>query len=98
MPFCYSFLFCSVFKALKYESYLNSPLARFLLKRAFRNKRIGHFLYWNLRSELNSLQLCMRFGLILESYLRGSPNHLNNLIQQVGNRETVFIKYILLKT
>lgn len=70
-------------QALKYESYLNCPLAQFLLERAFRNKRIGHYLFWNLRAEVDSPQSCLRFGLILESYLRGSPNHLSELQRQV---------------
>ena len=36
-------------QALKYESHLDCPLGRLLLERAWRNKRIGHFLFWHLR-------------------------------------------------
>lgn len=64
---------------------MNCPLAQFLLERAFRNKRIGHYLFWNLRAEVDSPQSCLRFGLILESYLRGSPNHLSELQRQVSS-------------
>ena len=34
---------------LKYESYLDNALGHFLLKRALRNKTIGHYLFWHLR-------------------------------------------------
>lgn len=33
-------------QVLKYEAYLNCDLARFLLRRALRNQRIGHFFFW----------------------------------------------------
>ena len=36
-------------KVLKYESYLDNALGRFLLKRALKNKTIGHYLFWHLR-------------------------------------------------
>ena len=36
-------------QALKYESHLDCPLGRLLLERAWKNKRIGHFLFWHLR-------------------------------------------------
>lgn len=37
-------------QALKHENYLTCPLTEFLLKRALNNRRIGHFLFWHLRS------------------------------------------------
>ena len=36
-------------QALKFEPYLDCPLAEFLLKKALTNKSIGHYLFWNLR-------------------------------------------------
>lgn len=36
-------------QVLKYEQYLDNPLARFLLKRALTNQRIGHFFFWHLK-------------------------------------------------
>ena len=33
-------------QALKFEPYHDSPLARFLLKKALNNKKIGHFFFW----------------------------------------------------
>ncbi len=71
-------------QALKYESHLDCPLADFLLTRAWRNKRIGHNLFWHLKSELDNPEVTLRFGLILETYLRGSPNHIYELQKQVG--------------
>jgi len=49
-------------EVLKYESYSDSPLARFLLKRGLNNRRIGHFLYWHLKSALGNPQVEERFG------------------------------------
>lgn len=36
-------------QVLKYESYLDCELAKFLLDRALANRKIGHFLFWHLR-------------------------------------------------
>lgn len=36
-------------QVLKYEQYLDNPLARFLLKKALTNQRIGHFFFWHLK-------------------------------------------------
>ncbi|OXB60545.1 hypothetical protein ASZ78_007448 [Callipepla squamata] len=62
----------SSYAAVKFEPYHDSALARFLLKRGLRNKRIGHFLFWFLRSEIaQSMHYQQRFAVILEAYLRG---------------------------
>jgi phosphatidylinositol-4,5-bisphosphate 3-kinase len=55
---------------LKYESYHDSPLSRFLLKRALRNKSLGHYFYWTLKSELHQPQVCERFTLMLDGFLK----------------------------
>lgn len=52
--FSYRFLwdfvcFCVCAQVLKYEQYLDNPLARFLLKKALTNQRIGHFFFWHLK-------------------------------------------------
>ena len=58
-------------QVLKYEPHHDSALARFLLKRALRNKkRIGHSLFWHLKSEMHIPEIAERYGLILEAYLR----------------------------
>lgn len=36
-------------QVLKYESYLDCELTKFLLDRALANRKIGHFLFWHLR-------------------------------------------------
>lgn len=36
-------------KVLKYEQYLDNPLARFLTMKALTNQRIGHFYFWHLK-------------------------------------------------
>ncbi|XP_060691293.1 phosphatidylinositol 4,5-bisphosphate 3-kinase catalytic subunit gamma isoform isoform X2 [Hemiscyllium ocellatum] len=59
-------------QALKFEPYHDSALARFLIRRALRSKRIGHFFFWYLRSEVTSSPyFCDRFALVLEAYLMG---------------------------
>ncbi|XP_007886993.1 phosphatidylinositol 4,5-bisphosphate 3-kinase catalytic subunit gamma isoform isoform X1 [Callorhinchus milii] len=59
-------------QAVKFEPYHDSALARFLLKRALGSKRIGHFLFWFLRSEVSeSMHYRQRYAVMLECYLRG---------------------------
>ncbi|XP_078536462.1 phosphatidylinositol 4,5-bisphosphate 3-kinase catalytic subunit gamma isoform [Lissotriton helveticus] len=59
-------------QAVKFEPYHDSALARFLLKRGLGSKRIGHYLFWFLRSEIaQSKHYQQRFAVILEAYLRG---------------------------
>ncbi|XP_078727629.1 phosphatidylinositol 4,5-bisphosphate 3-kinase catalytic subunit gamma isoform-like [Lampetra fluviatilis] len=72
-------------QALKFEPYHDSPLARFLIQRALRSKRLGHFFFWFLRSEI---AVCAhsraRFAVLLEAYLRGCGRAtLHNFAQQV---------------
>ncbi|XP_065644549.1 phosphatidylinositol 4,5-bisphosphate 3-kinase catalytic subunit beta isoform isoform X2 [Hydra vulgaris] len=70
-------------QALKYESYLDSPLAKYLLKRALNNRRIGHYLFWHLKAEAGNLECSLQFGLLLELYCRGSVQHIDILTKQV---------------
>jgi len=46
---------------LKYEPYHDSPLSRFLISRALRNRKIGHALYWYLKSELHVPTISERY-------------------------------------
>ncbi|XP_030624865.1 phosphatidylinositol 4,5-bisphosphate 3-kinase catalytic subunit delta isoform isoform X2 [Chanos chanos] len=69
-------------QVLKYESYLDCDLTSFLLERALSNKRIGHFLFWHLRSEMHVSSVSLRFGLIMEAYCRGSIYHMKSLMKQ----------------
>ncbi|XP_066547128.1 phosphatidylinositol 4,5-bisphosphate 3-kinase catalytic subunit delta isoform [Amia ocellicauda] len=69
-------------QVLKYESYLDCDLTRFLLERALANRKIGHFLFWHLRSEMHVPSVALRFGLILEAYCRGTTNHMKILMRQ----------------
>ena len=89
-------------QALKYESHLDCALARFLLERAWKNKCIGHYLFWHLRyqlsptktdpillyinylrAEMDVQEAGLKFGLMLETYLRGSVNHIPELRKQM---------------
>lgn len=69
-------------QALKHESYLQCELVDFLIERALRNRRIGHFLFWHLRSEMHVPAVSVRFGLMLEAYCRGAPDHMKILSRQ----------------
>lgn len=58
-------------QALKFEPYHDSALAHFLTKRSFVDQfRVGHFFFWQLKSELNAPAVSERFSLLLESYLK----------------------------
>jgi phosphatidylinositol-4,5-bisphosphate 3-kinase len=70
-------------QVLKYESYLDCPLATFLLKRALQNKTIGHYFFWHLRAEMEVHEVAVRFGLLLEAYCRGNVTHMRALSEQV---------------
>ncbi|XP_053547411.1 phosphatidylinositol 4,5-bisphosphate 3-kinase catalytic subunit delta isoform isoform X2 [Bombina bombina] len=69
-------------QVLKYESYLDCELTKFLLERALVHRKIGHFLFWHLRSEMHVPAVALRFGLILEAYCRGSNYHMKVLMKQ----------------
>lgn len=69
-------------QVLKYESYLDCELTIFLLERALIHRKIGHFLFWHLRSEMHVPAVALRFGLILEAYCRGSLYHMRVLMKQ----------------
>ena len=63
---------------MKHEAYLFSDLVEFLLERALNNQHIGHFLFWELRSEMNKTSASaasLLYGLLLEAYLVAAPEH-----------------------
>jgi len=69
-------------------------LAKFLLKRALKNQNIGHILFWLLKAEMHNPEVSIRFGLMLEAYLRGAPEHMKKLHKQVREGSVVwFILY-----
>ena len=70
-------------QALKYESYIYNDLVQFLLERALENQRIGHHLFWLLRSEMHDPKVSVMFGLILEAYCRGAVDHIHVSIDYV---------------
>jgi len=70
-------------QVLKYECYLDCDLVHFLLRRALTNQRIGHYFFWLLRSEMHVPSVSVRFGLILEAYCHGCPQHVAILAKQV---------------
>jgi phosphatidylinositol-4,5-bisphosphate 3-kinase len=70
-------------QAIKHEVYLECDLVKFLIKRALNNQKIGHYLFWHLKSELQVASVSIRFGLILEAYCRGSQEHMPALLKQL---------------
>jgi len=70
-------------QTLKYEQYLDNPLSKLLLKRALLNRKIGHFYFWHLKSEMSSPSYIIRFGLLLEAFCRGLGPGLKDLNRQV---------------
>ena len=70
-------------QALKHEPVLISYLVEFLLERALNNQHIGHYLFWELRAEMNNSAASLLFGLILETYLKAAPEHAKLLSHQI---------------
>lgn len=70
-------------QVLKFEPYLDNQLTQFLLYRSLLNQYIGHFFFWTLKSEMNQVNIRLRFGLILESYCRGCGAYLKSINRQV---------------
>jgi hypothetical protein len=71
-------------QALKFELNHDSALATLLVQRAFRCRhRIGHSFFWLLKSEMHIPSIAERYGLMLESYLRGCGSHRKELRDQV---------------
>lgn len=71
-------------QALKHENYLECDLVNFLIVRALQNRKIGHFLFWHLRGEMHVPAVAVRFGLMLEAYCRGAPDHMKILSRQLS--------------
>jgi len=69
-------------QVLKYEPYHDSALARFLIRRGMRSKRVGHVLFWHLKAEMHVSEIAERYGLLLEAYLHGCGAHLKEFIKQ----------------
>lgn len=70
-------------QALKNEPYFDNDLARFLLRRAYENMRIGFTLFWNLKSELKTQKHKYKFSILIEAYCRGLGGNLELLLKQV---------------
>ena len=69
---------------LKFETYIDSALARFLLRRAIINKPIiGHIFFWFLHSELHNKDVASRFQVLLHVYLLNCGHHRIELGQQM---------------
>ena len=69
-------------QVLKYEPYHDSALARFLMRRALRCQRVGHVFFWYLKAEMHVPEISERYGLLLEAYLYGCGNYLQELMKQ----------------
>ncbi|XP_037333656.2 phosphatidylinositol 4,5-bisphosphate 3-kinase catalytic subunit gamma isoform [Pungitius pungitius] len=72
-------------QTLKVEPYHDSFLARYLIQRALQSKRIGHFFFWYIRSEVaGGPYFRQRMAVILEAYLLGCGQAmLDSFTQQV---------------
>jgi phosphatidylinositol-4,5-bisphosphate 3-kinase/phosphatidylinositol-4-phosphate 3-kinase len=79
-------------QALKYEMYHDSHLARYLIKMALRYPlTIGHYLFWNLRSEMHNPIVQQRFGLYLEIFL----NNVGKYLRKIFEDEAKLIKDLI---
>ncbi|CAM9242537.1 unnamed protein product [Ectocarpus fasciculatus] len=77
-------LMLQLVQALKYECYHDSPLARFLLRRALSSPLIiGHSFYWMLKSEMHASGVFERFGVVLYTYITFCGPHRVSLRKQL---------------
>lgn len=56
-------------QTLRFESFHYSALARFLLRRAVRDRRLGQSFFWHLHALLDDPDMHCRVGILLEAYL-----------------------------
>ncbi|XP_061639904.1 phosphatidylinositol 4-phosphate 3-kinase C2 domain-containing subunit beta [Phyllopteryx taeniolatus] len=56
-------------QAVKSECYLDSPLVRFLLRRAIGDLSVAHYLFWLLKDNLQDSQFCARYQHLLAALL-----------------------------
>uniref|UniRef100_A0A8C3FZR0 phosphatidylinositol 3-kinase n=1 Tax=Cyclopterus lumpus TaxID=8103 RepID=A0A8C3FZR0_CYCLU len=86
-------------QTLKVEPYHDSFLARYLIQRALRSKRIGHFFFWYVRSEVaGCLYFRQRMAVILEAYLLGCGQAmLDNFTRQVQAVEALHGVAVMIK-
>ncbi|XP_026010722.1 phosphatidylinositol 4,5-bisphosphate 3-kinase catalytic subunit gamma isoform isoform X2 [Astatotilapia calliptera] len=84
---------------LKVEPYHDSFLARYLIQRALRSKRIGHFFFWYVRSEVAGCPYYrQRMAVILEAYLLGCGQAmLDSFTQQVQAVEALQEVAVIIK-
>lgn len=62
-------------QVLKFEPFVDSALARFLLRRAARSPTtVGHVFFWFLKAEMHVTVVRRRYGMLLEQYLRVCPS------------------------
>ncbi|XP_034552037.1 phosphatidylinositol 4,5-bisphosphate 3-kinase catalytic subunit gamma isoform [Notolabrus celidotus] len=83
-------------QTLKVEPYHGSYLAQYLIQRALGSKRIGHFFFWYLRSEVAGCPYFrQRMAVILEAYLLGCGQAMidsfNKQVQAVVSLQEVAI-------
>nr|ADE44090.1 phosphoinositide 3-kinase isoform a [Panulirus argus] len=70
-------------QALKHEPYLDSPLLRFILRKALTNAKIGNFFFWRLKSDVHLWPNALHIMAILEAYCRGLGPGLRQVVRQV---------------
>ena len=56
-------------QALKYETYHNSALSKFLITSALRSPRVAHYLFWHLKYYTGDAQFSQRFQIVLGGLL-----------------------------
>lgn len=70
---------------LRFERCNDSPLARFLLRRALQNRRIAQALFWHLRSASSCPIMIIRCGILIEALCYGCGSYvLADIISQIN--------------
>ena len=86
-------------QVLKYEARHDSALARFLLRRALSSPhQVGHQFFWCLKAGMHAPEVCERFGLLLQEYLRCCGEHRSELELQCRVESMLVASAELVKT
>uniref|UniRef100_A0A7S0JDC0 phosphatidylinositol 3-kinase n=1 Tax=Calcidiscus leptoporus TaxID=127549 RepID=A0A7S0JDC0_9EUKA len=86
-------------QVLKYEARHNSALARMLLRRALAcPHQVGHQFFWSLKAEMHLPEVCERFGLLIEEYMRCCGPHREQLMLQSTVEQLLIKAANLVKT
>merc|ERR1719174_1242463 len=78
-------------QAMKFDKDLDSALVRMLLRRALHSPMvIGHPLFWLLRAEMHNADVCDKYSLVLEMYVRNCSEYHRHSLKDQSDTNRIF--------